>query len=96
MTSIQAALNLLKNLPDSINEIRRIKILIACHEWTEERAIAKKANLKNMIGNGAGMLFDLGLLERKQEFKMYQKEKRYVYIYRTTPEGIKILTQLMK
>lgn len=96
MTSIQACLNMLKNLPDSKAEIRRVKILIACHEWTEERDIAEKANLANLIGNGALMLRDLGLLERKQELKQYDTKKQPVYLYKTTPKGIELLTKMMK
>ena len=96
MNNILAFIKLIKNLPDTLNEIRRVKILIACYEWTEERDIAEKANLANLIGNGALMLRDLGLLERKQELKQYDTKKQPVYLYKTTPKGIELLIKMMK
>jgi hypothetical protein len=96
MTTIQACLNMLKNLPDSKAEIRRVKILIACHEWTESKQIPKKAGLKCMTNNGAMTLQQQGFLERKHEHKLYSSGKRTVHVYRTTPKGIAIITELMK
>ena len=96
MTNIQACLNMLKNLPDSKSEIRKIKILIACHEWTESRQIAQKAGLKCLTNNGVLALKQDGLLERKLKSKRYSESTRKVHIYKTTPKGIEIITQLMK
>jgi hypothetical protein len=96
MTTIQACLNMLKNLPDSKAEIRRVKILIACHEWTESKQIITKAGLTRITHNGALGLLKQGLLERKLATKTYGRTKHQIHVYRTTPKGIAIITELMK
>jgi hypothetical protein len=96
MNPIEACLAMLKNLPDSKNEIRRVKILIACYDWTESKQIAKKAGLKCLTNNGALTLKQQGFLERKHEYKLYGTHKRLVYLYKTTPKGIELITKLLK
>lgn len=87
---------MLKNLPDSKAEIRRVKILIACYDWTESKQIITKAGLTRITHNGALGLLKQGLLERKLASKTYGRTKHQIHVYRTTSKGIAIITELMK
>jgi len=97
MNPIDACLKMLKNLPVKRREIERIKILIACYDWTKSREIRTKAGLADTVANGAQRLAKEGWLECKKEMTVSgERTKRLAYFYRTTKKGTDYLAQLLK
>jgi hypothetical protein len=98
MTSIQAALNLLRNIKPTKAEICKAKILLAAHgEWVTSKQIREKANFKDWPYLGLMHLAKEGLIEERRFMHLVEcGAKCYRRHYRTTAKGTKHLTQLMK
>jgi hypothetical protein len=97
MSAILNALNILKRIEPTYNEISRIKILMAAHDrWLHPKQIRTRAGIPTSSRTKLSMLAIEGLLDIEEMPYKWQKGKiTKAMHYKTSAKGMEYLTQLM-
>ena len=98
MTSIEAALNLLRNIKPTKKEVCKVKILLSAHgEWVTSKHIRANANFKGWQCLSLVKLMNEGYLEQRRMMHIVNSGKKCpCMFYRCTAKGTKYVTKLMK